>query len=287
MLFRSSGARSPRPRSGRRAPRRAWPPCARDADHGADVVVALTHLETPEDLELLAADTGIDVIVGGHTVGFDGLWSRSSGGPVEIQANPGPVFVKTHRQGRTVGRLDLTLLPRDGGGLTVARARARNLPVTELLEANATVQAMLESYSRRLQAESGTVVGRSLVTLDGENARVRSRETNLGNLLADILRGRYQTDVALVNAVVRARTFTAAMEDATTIVQRMNAASESLRVLGPAPAPLGRLRGEYRVQFLVKSGNRRRMKDVLLAALAAHPEIARRTIVDVDPLSVL
>ncbi len=169
------------------------------ADHGAEVVVAITHLETPEDLDLLAADTGVDVIVGGHTIGFDGLWSRSGGGAVEEQAKPGPVFVKTHRQGRTVGRLDLTLTPRDGG-MVVTRAHARNLPVTEALEADATVQAMLDSYSRRLQAESGTMVGRSLVTLDGESERVRSRETNLGNLLADILRGRYQTDVALVNA---------------------------------------------------------------------------------------
>ncbi len=170
------------------------------ADHGADVIVAVTHLETPEDLDLLAAHTGIDVIVGGHTVGFDGLRSRNSAGPVEELTNPGPVFVKTHRQGRTLGRLDLTLIPREGGGLAVARARAWNLPVTEALEADATVQAIIDAYSRRLQAELGTVVGRSLVTLDGESARVRSGETNLGNLLADILRARYHTDIALVNA---------------------------------------------------------------------------------------
>ncbi len=170
------------------------------SDHGADVIVAITHLETIEDLELLAAETGIDVIVGGHTEGFDGLRSLRREGPVEDLADPGPVFVKTHRQGRTVGRLDLTLVPRAGGGMAVARARARNLPVTEALEADATVQAMLDAYSRRLQADSGTVLGRSLVDLDGENARVRSRETNLGNLLADILRDRYRTDVALVNA---------------------------------------------------------------------------------------
>jgi primosomal protein N' (replication factor Y) len=59
------------------------------------------------------------------------------------------------------------------------------------------------------------------------------------------------------------------------------------RVLGPAPAPLGKLRGEFRVQFLVKGTNRKRMRETLVAILAARPDIARRTTVDVDPLSVL
>ncbi len=59
------------------------------------------------------------------------------------------------------------------------------------------------------------------------------------------------------------------------------------RVLGPAPAPLGKLRGEYRAQFLVKGTNRKRMREALVAIMAARPELARRTTIDVDPLSVL
>jgi primosomal protein N' (replication factor Y) len=58
-------------------------------------------------------------------------------------------------------------------------------------------------------------------------------------------------------------------------------------VLGPAPAPLGRLRGEYRMQLLVKSTNRKLMRETLLAAIASRPDVARRTTVDVDPVSVL
>jgi primosomal protein N' (replication factor Y) len=60
-----------------------------------------------------------------------------------------------------------------------------------------------------------------------------------------------------------------------------------VRVLGPAPAPLGRLRGEYRAQLLVKGTNRKRMREALLTAIAARPELARRITVDVDPNSVL
>jgi primosomal protein N' (replication factor Y) len=101
---------------------------------------------------------------------------------------------------------------------------------------------------------------------------------------------RYPPAVALINAVVRARTFTAAMDDASAIVQQLREQDPSLkhfRVLGPAPAPLGKLRGEYRAQFLIKGTNRRRMREALVRILAARPEIARRTTVDVDPLSVL
>src|SRR4029077_5914759 len=62
---------------------------------------------------------------------------------------------------------------------------------------------------------------------------------------------RYPPNVSLINAVVRARTFTSAMDDAAAIVQQFRQGDQSkggFRVLGPAPAPLGRLRGEYRVQ---------------------------------------
>ena len=58
-------------------------------------------------------------------------------------------------------------------------------------------------------------------------------------------------------------------------------------VLGPAPAPLTRLRGEHRVQIFLKGGRREKMRQAMRAALAALPEVRRRVVVDVDPLSVL
>jgi primosomal protein N' (replication factor Y) len=99
---------------------------------------------------------------------------------------------------------------------------------------------------------------------------------------------RYPPQVSLINAVVRARTYTAAMDDAAAIVQQLRQLDQKeFRVLGPAPAPLGKLRGEYRVQFLLKSTNRKRMREALLTVLAKRADVARRTTVDVDPVSVL
>jgi primosomal protein N' (replication factor Y) (superfamily II helicase) len=98
---------------------------------------------------------------------------------------------------------------------------------------------------------------------------------------------RYPPLVSLVNAVVRSRTFAGAMDDAADVVEKVRQCSPELRVLGPAPAPLGKLRGEFRAQLLIKGTNRKRIREALTAAIAGRPEVIRRTTVDVDPLSVL
>jgi primosomal protein N' (replication factor Y) (superfamily II helicase) len=99
---------------------------------------------------------------------------------------------------------------------------------------------------------------------------------------------RYPPLVAMVNSVVRGRSFAEAMQTAAELVRRLEArGSGSLVILGPAPAPLARLRGEHRVQFFLKGTRRAEMRQALRAVLAEMPEIRRRVTVDVDPLSVL
>ena len=100
---------------------------------------------------------------------------------------------------------------------------------------------------------------------------------------------RYPPVVAMINAVIRGRTFEEAMQTATDIVRRLEPCAKRARflVLGPAPAPLGRLRGEHRVQFFLKGTRRADMRNALKDVLATMPDVRRRVTVDVDPLSVL
>ena len=100
---------------------------------------------------------------------------------------------------------------------------------------------------------------------------------------------RYPPLVSLVNVVVRAIRFADAMDAAADLVRRLRATERErdFRVLGPAPASLGKLRSEYRAQVLLKGANRKRMREALASVLADRPDLARRTVVDVDPLSVL
>ena len=58
-------------------------------------------------------------------------------------------------------------------------------------------------------------------------------------------------------------------------------------VLGPAPAPLAKLRGEYRAQIFLKTRHRTATRVAAARALDALPELARRVTVDVDPMGML
>jgi primosomal protein N' (replication factor Y) len=98
---------------------------------------------------------------------------------------------------------------------------------------------------------------------------------------------RYPPVMAMINAVVKGPTLEAALGDAADVINALRRGGEPYKVLGPAPAPLSRLKGEHRAQFFVKGAQRGAMRKALLAALEARPEIKRRTTVDVDPMSVL
>jgi primosomal protein N' (replication factor Y) len=100
---------------------------------------------------------------------------------------------------------------------------------------------------------------------------------------------RYPPLTAMVNVVVRGADARAALTDAATLAQhfRTNAEAGRFSVLGPAPAPVAKLRGEYRVQIFLKGKHRASMREVVLAALAAEPDMRRRVSIDIDPISIL
>jgi primosomal protein N' (replication factor Y) (superfamily II helicase) len=97
----------------------------------------------------------------------------------------------------------------------------------------------------------------------------------------------YPPTLSLVNLVVRAATQDAAMRDAATIARALRVGRPPFEVLGPAAAPLPRLRGDFRVQVILKGTKRAAMRQAVQRALAQHPTLARRTMVDVDPLTML
>src|SRR5205085_12562073 len=72
---------------------------------------------------------------------------------------------------------------------------------------------------------------------------------------------------------------------------RPSAEARGVRVLGPAPQALTRLKNQYRWHFLLKASAAPALRELLEAALAAsEADKARksvRVIVDVDPVEVL
>jgi primosomal protein N' (replication factor Y) len=78
-------------------------------------------------------------------------------------------------------------------------------------------------------------------------------------------------------------------DDATRIAALLadSANAESMRVLGPAPAPIERINQRYRWQVLVKARERRQLRAALadVAAYAARDGV--RVCIDIDPLNML
>ncbi len=100
---------------------------------------------------------------------------------------------------------------------------------------------------------------------------------------------RYPPVTAMINVVVRGPSLEQALGAARELAAVVRGAigATGVVLLGPAPAPIAKLRGEHRAQFFLKGGDRALMRDAVRAALAAKPALARRTAVDVDPVSML
>ncbi len=99
---------------------------------------------------------------------------------------------------------------------------------------------------------------------------------------------RYPPWLSLVNIVVRHASLATALREAGQLADRLKTLGAArFGVLGPAPAPLGRLRGESRVQLFLKGRDRAAMRHATREALAGMPSLHKHVTVDVDPLSML
>ena len=102
----------------------------------------------------------------------------------------------------------------------------------------------------------------------------------------------YPPFVALASLLVHGPDLTKVKSEAVELRKELDRANteRAARILGPAPAPLARLKGEYRVQLLIKCRNRRALREIIDAALKALNErkISLRSInVEIDPVSIM
>jgi len=98
---------------------------------------------------------------------------------------------------------------------------------------------------------------------------------------------------SLARALVSAEDEAAALAGAETLARAARAAAEeagrAVEVLGPAPAPLARLRGRHRVQLLLKGAARGPVRDVARAVQRAAAALPRpvQAQLDLDPTQML
>lgn len=148
----------------------------------ADLVVVLSHLGLPADRRLARQIPGIHLIVGGHT-------HTRIERPLTVN---GTWIVQAWEHGKALGCLDLV---RAEGKVTLAEGRL--IDIDPGRGTAPEIAALVETYGSRVRAALDEVIGEALVDLDGKGAR--ERETNLGNLLTDLLRRETGADAAVLN----------------------------------------------------------------------------------------
>ncbi|MDQ3010621.1 MAG: bifunctional metallophosphatase/5'-nucleotidase [Acidobacteriota bacterium] len=158
---------------------------------GATVIIAITHLTMSEDKKLAATGL-VDVIIGGHEHEL-----------LQSMAGHTPIF-KWGSDARTLGRIDLNIR---AGTRKIESIDWAGIPVTDATPDDPKAAAVIAEYEGKLSAELDKPLGRTTVELDSLNGHVRTRETNVGNLIADACRDGVKADVAIFNGgSIRANT---------------------------------------------------------------------------------
>jgi primosomal protein N' (replication factor Y) len=101
---------------------------------------------------------------------------------------------------------------------------------------------------------------------------------------------RYPPFSAMANLLVRSEKKEAAMRMSSDLALLLTPPPEMLRVMGPAEAPVPRLKNEYRYQFLIKAASRKVLNELLgrVRGFALERKWnATALVIDVDPLTLM
>ncbi len=150
----------------------------------ADHIVLLSHAGSAMDERIANEVKGVDLILGGHS-------HRLMERPQKFKY---AYVAQAFEYGKTLGRTQLlfhndTLIGINGFLYRDHDSKAEDQKIA----------AVIEPYKSKTDVLLNEVVGEVSADLDGERAHVRTKETNLGNLIADAMREALKTDIAFTN----------------------------------------------------------------------------------------
>jgi primosomal protein N' (replication factor Y) len=167
------------------------------------------------------------------------------------------------------------------------------LGMPDFRAAERTFQLLTQAAGR---AGRGEIPGRVLIqTINPDHYAIRCAATQDYNLFYEkelYFRRlmRYPPFSALANVLVRARQQEDAVRMSAELGRVLSPPPENTKVIGPAEAPVPRLKDEYRYQMLIKASSRKRLGEVLreLRRFAERERWpATALVIDVDPLALM
>lgn len=162
----------------------------------SDLIVLLTHLGHSQDRALAESLNGV-LSAAPHTSMLTGnllIIGGHSHTRVENPVKIGSSYVaQAWEHGKTLGVIDVTV---DGGRIVSCSGRLDEI-TPDLGDGDPQVAELVKKYDARSDALLGRIVGTAAVEL--QQSGIRRKETNLGDLIADIVRETSGAEVAIVN----------------------------------------------------------------------------------------
>ena len=158
---------------------------------GAEVILVLAHLGWDRELELFEKFPEVDGFLGGHT-------HLEICPPAVIDGPQGHRFISQPGEwGKNVTRYDIVFNPGADRNLEVVGAGlvSMNSKVSE----DRLMKKQIEGLWNQIQVKVNVPISETAVFLNGERSSIRTRETNLGNLVADCVAQSTGAEMAMLN----------------------------------------------------------------------------------------
>jgi len=166
---------------------------------GVNKIVVLSHIGYNADLELAAAVTGVDIIVGGHSHTLLANYDTRAAGPYPTEVlNPEGKTVLVVQSGEYLeylGKLDVVFDPSG----EILEWDGDTIFLTSYITADQAMIDQIAVLKEPIEALTQEVIGETSVYLEGDRSVCRVAECNLGNLITDAMRAETGAQVALEN----------------------------------------------------------------------------------------
>ncbi|MFM8988163.1 MAG: bifunctional metallophosphatase/5'-nucleotidase, partial [Alphaproteobacteria bacterium] len=143
-------------------------------EQGADVVVALTHLNIAEDREVARRVKGISLILGGH-----------DHEPLTVYENDALIH-KSGSDAHWLGAIELhvTKRPQQSGAPRIDVVAGWKMVPIAGIEPDPEVAALVRKHNEKLDSELNVAIGTTGAPLVSKRDAVRTEETAIGNLFS-------------------------------------------------------------------------------------------------------
>jgi 5'-nucleotidase len=176
---------------------RKW--CKKLREEGCELIIALTHMRLPNDKKLTQKVEDLDIVLGGHdhcTTALninDTLLCKSGSDFREFSI----IEVKTNCNEEDLSKIENDFIVNQTKKLII---NCKKVEITSDIEPDAGMQEVIDGFWKELKVKMEQPAGYTGVELDARFDQIRSKETNIGNFVADVVRYVYKTDTVILNS---------------------------------------------------------------------------------------